>query len=844
MIDDGEIEGELRVLVKGAEDERRAAEEQAPSEFWSRTLGWVLGEKEDTEYTKLTLGRFTLNDWNIFASAKGSLEHLGVEYIDALQCNRSRCAPCLMSSKPVMLVIPTLWSRTSQTAHLVDTIQNNLTPFISMQNHYNSKDTAIRKHQQNRQAPTRVPARTTGCIDSKGGRLQISDEGTRNDVSVGAVPNDTEQRTLGNVTPIALIGAGGIGKTSIALTVLRHDRIKERFGYNRRFIRCDQFPASYANFLSRLSKVIGAGIENPEDLTSLRPFLSSGEMILFLDNAESILDPQGTDAQEIYKVVEELSQFSNICLGITSRIRTVPPRCKHLIIPVLSVESACDVFYGIYDNGGRSDIISDLVRRLDFHALSITLLATVASRNTWDYDRLAREWDTRRTQVLRTDYNESLAATIELSLASPTFRRLGPSARDLLGVIAFFPQGVDENLDWLFPTISDKKNTFDKFCLLSLTYRSNGFVTMLAPLRDYLSPKSPEFSPLLHMTKNHYFRKLSVFVDPGRPGFEEARWITSEDANVEHLLDVFISIDTNSDEVWLVCGRFMRHLYWHKKRLVVLGPKIEGLPDNHPSKPECLLRLSQSFQSVGNLAEYKRLLVRTLELWRERGQDLCVADTLTLLCDANRQLCLYKEGIPHAEEALQIYERRNDILGQAQSLKHLAWLLNDDQQLDAAETTISRAVDLFSSINDEFEICQSHRLLGRICLSKGNTGKAMIHFEIARGIASLSNWDEQLFWIHDSLALLLFIQGRFDDAHVHIERAKSHAINDPYYLGRAMESQARFWYKQRRFKKAKSEALHAANVFERLGAADDLERCGVLLRDVDKKTKSWFASLR
>jgi hypothetical protein len=202
----------------------------------------------------------------------------------------------------------------------------------------------------------------------------------------------------------------------------------------------------------------------------------------------------------------------------------------------------------------------------------------------WDYDRLAQEWETRRTQVLRTDYNKSLAATIELSLASPTFRELGPDARDLLGVIAFFPQGIDgNNLDWLFPTISDRKNIFDKFCVLSLTYRSDGFITMLAPLRDYLHPEDPASSPLLHVTKKRYLKCLSAHVNPGRPGYEEARWITSEDVNVEHLLDVFTSVDVNSDNTWNACANFMRHLYWHKPRLVVLGPKLEGLPDNQPS---------------------------------------------------------------------------------------------------------------------------------------------------------------------------------------------------------------------------------------------------------------------
>ena len=637
-----------------------------------------------------------------------------------------------------------------------------------------------------------------------------------------------------NHTPIALIGPGGIGKTSIALTVLHHDYIKERFGDDRRFIRCDQFPASCVHFLSRLSKAIGAGVENPKDLTPLRPSLSSREMIICLDNAESILDPRGTNAQEIYAVVEELSLFSNICLCITSRISTIPPACETLDIPALSAEAARDTFYRIYKNGKQSNLVDSILEQLDFHALSITLLATVAHHNKWDTGRLSKEWESRRTDMLRTQHNHSLAAAIELSLASPMFRELGPDARGLLGVIAFFPQGVDENnLEWLFPTLPDRTNMFDTFCILSLTYRSDGFVTMLAPLRDHLCPKDPLSSSLLHATKDHYFRRLSVEVNPGKPGFEEAQWIASEDVNVEHLLDVFTSIDANSVDTWDTCANFMSHVYWHKPRLVALGSKIEGLPDGHSSKPKCLFWLSRLSETVGSHVEEKRLLVHTLKLWRERGDNFQIAETLRFISITDWWLDLHKEGIERAKEALEFYGRHGDTLGQAQAWQILAVLLYADKQLNAAEEAALQGINL----GDQLTICKCYRALGDVCRLRGETEKSVNHLEKALGIASTLNLLPLLFWINCSLAELFLDENRFDDAHAHAERAKSHAIKDPYILGRAMELQAGIWCKERRLEEAKSEALDAASNFEKIGAIEDVKRCRELLQKIEQEMK-------
>jgi len=245
---------------------------------------------------------------------------------------------------------------------------------------------------------------------------------------------------------------------------------------------------------------------------------------------------------------------------------------------------------------------------------------------------------------------------------------------------------------------------------------------------------------------------------------------------------------------------------------------------------------------AGRFAECKSLLIHALELCRKREDDFGVVRTLRALSDANRLLGHFKEGIQQAKEVLEICERLDDIFEQGHCFRSLAGSLYCDDQLDAAETAASQAIDLLSGKGDQSLVCQCHRILGKIYHSRGEMEKAIDHFETTFKIASSFNWDDEQFWTHYALARVFLDKDRSDDAHAHIERAKPYMANVTYRLGRAMGLRGEVWYRQRRLKEAQSELLGAAQIFENLGATRELWDYGGLLRAVEEEIEELGAT--
>ncbi|KAF7345595.1 hypothetical protein MVEN_01578300 [Mycena venus] len=94
----------------------------------------------------------------------------------------------------------------------------------------------------------------------------------------------------GKAPRIAILGTGGIGKTSLARAVLHHAEISAKYTQHRYFVACD----SAANKIE-LAALIGAhlGLKPEKDLTQpvVQSFITGLPSFLILDNLETVWEP-------------------------------------------------------------------------------------------------------------------------------------------------------------------------------------------------------------------------------------------------------------------------------------------------------------------------------------------------------------------------------------------------------------------------------------------------------------------------------------------------------------------------------------------------------------------------
>ncbi|KAG2739549.1 hypothetical protein P692DRAFT_20662409, partial [Suillus brevipes Sb2] len=273
-----------------------------------------------------------------------------------------------------------------------------------------------------------------------------------------------------------------MGKSSIAKAILNEPLITEKFADQCFFVTYDGVDPStitFETFMTRFAGALGIEIAGADPVRQISTFLRSASTLVVLDNAETFEEASSSSALgAIPQAIAEMADIPGVILVLTSRSRRNAPNVQWITkdIPPLDLSSAQAVFFRIYQHA-------------NFHPLSINILANAAQQNSWSPATLLKRWNDQHSKVLDGGKGklQSLSDTMQLSLSSPSVQDLGEDGHRVLAIIAFLPQGLNEDLaSDLLTSLSQVDTICDVLCMQSLVYRQDNFLKVLTPIRHYV----------------------------------------------------------------------------------------------------------------------------------------------------------------------------------------------------------------------------------------------------------------------------------------------------------------------------------------------------------------------
>ncbi|KAJ6559658.1 hypothetical protein B0H19DRAFT_1069400 [Mycena capillaripes] len=310
-----------------------------------------------------------------------------------------------------------------------------------------------------------------------------------------------------NHTParVAIVGLGGNGKTSIALTSMHHPEVEKYFLKKRYFLSCEAVITADSLSLALL-KLFGLPADSstsrsPTDILVSFAQSMTSKCLLCLDNFET---PWDSDRDQVEFLLQKIA-VPFITLIITSRDSNKPRGIQWtdpLLPPVqpLTVAAAVETWDAI--SHSHDDFSLLLSNAVDCIPLAVTLLAQLAE--TESAEALWASWETESTKLVKSDGSahrlNNLELSIELSIQGPRIRAC-PGALDFFTILCMLPQGLPESripdLEAFFQnSFQGTRSAIRVLKQCSLAYALDGFLRILSPVRQYTQSHPDLGTPL------------------------------------------------------------------------------------------------------------------------------------------------------------------------------------------------------------------------------------------------------------------------------------------------------------------------------------------------------------
>ncbi|THU76800.1 TPR-like protein [Dendrothele bispora CBS 962.96] len=541
---------------------------------------------------------------------------------------------------------------------------------------------------------------------------------------------------------LAIVGAGGMGKTSLALHIIKSNLVQEKFQERCYFIPCEIFEdaESLVQGLIHVMKLTMQENKSKHEVLFDHLGAAQGDLLIVFDNFETPWN-HGDSRTAVQNVLEKIAQYEKVFLIVTMRGPDGPGDIPWeklgdqsgipTLLPIPAKE-AFKAFAG--DNPQSSDNsesqIDSLLYQLEYVPLAIRLSAQHVKRvplkaliKMWEKDKISI-----LTEPTKPGRLTSVSFSIELSIQ--IFRIEGRTL-ELLSAISFLPDGIPfwvEKLGQMFP---EEELSFNVSTLLdsSLIYGQHEGLKMLSPVREHVHSRYPIRQVDIDQLEKFY---CLFFEDLPRNTMKAQPIIQLHINNIDKIFRAQISNSHAKESIISAVNTLHMFTRFYSVSMSLIDLILKK-DKNIRKDDEVNLKLMKAFQLqwMGEFQDAEAQVISVKEGLNEEGNiSQSQADILGrcfyILESIYYPQAQYEKAINMNLQAQKYFKQSENQRAQADSMRWLGSIYLQQNRYKEASEMISEAQQLFQQVGNELGVAECLKKLGDISGRQGRYDEALI----------------------------------------------------------------------------------------------------------------------
>ncbi|KAH7102247.1 P-loop containing nucleoside triphosphate hydrolase protein [Auriculariales sp. MPI-PUGE-AT-0066] len=374
---------------------------------------------------------------------------------------------------------------------------------------------------------------------------------------------------------IAIMGPGGMGKTSLAKAILHEEEVVNVLQDNRFFVSVEDV-IDIESAAKRLAEQLGVGDTSDPQSAAISALQTLSRSLLVIDNLETLWFSNNAAAQkDTERFLQRLADVPSLTLIVTSRGSVTPSGIEwtndqSAELEAISLEAAQETFEQI---AGRPSLATELAALgqllacVDCMPLAVTLLAQLARQKN-SPSQLLQRWHHSKTTFIRAggDHRESsVNVSIQISLDLLSGMTGGSEGCQLLSICAHLADGlrlpVFAQLVAHFSDIHAARDLLVTFALI--TVGLNDELRMLSPVRHFVLKHLPMTAGHLAALREIYFAIAASGPLLADENFSQlAKNVAPEYGNLTSFLLHLIETEEPSQELYDAVDRVSEYSYY------------------------------------------------------------------------------------------------------------------------------------------------------------------------------------------------------------------------------------------------------------------------------------------